>query len=215
MAVIGTFQAFTATQYASFDIQLTTSISLDNLVRSNILIAYSSGDDIEDITYSISGSAFTYTIAIQLPPDKKGVFTITASGNVILSLGGTKDTISPSPISITYDTTETVEPVVENIDMPAEITTGNLDILIDFNTEVVGLSVNSFIFTGLDDIPTPTILYATTPDPIVSPPATDRTLTGSPPQGARFYLLRFTFAEIPTGTLNIALEKGGARAYTA
>ena len=146
MPVTRTIQVV-GTQYSSFEALITVNNFLDKLVRSNIVLSYISGDSIEDITYTVRGTWKTYYVTVELPPNKKGSFSMMLIGDIVI-YSRDIDTISSPPVTVNYNTHETIEPEVEKVDMPSQLIQGEVDILIDFNVEISGLSADSFLFTG-------------------------------------------------------------------
>lgn len=92
--------------------------------------------DVSDARRTLSGRDDAYTLEIQIPPDRKGVLSVSGRGNVSLASSGTTEQLS-GMASMNFST---LIPRIIDTDMPSYTPGARYDAKIAYNVEVTGLS---------------------------------------------------------------------------
>ena len=102
-----------------------------------------------------------------------------------------------------------ITPQLVNVDSPDQLTVGNNDVLLDWNTEVEGVQASAFLIDGVNlTLQDSNIFYVDTPNPDVSPNAATRNVPIVPgTTRAKYYKLRFPVTDpVPVGNMNLYVK---------
>ena len=187
-------------------------------------IARVSGAALMGIEYYLLGKGTAFELIFEVPPDRNGVFRVSAVGEV-LKASGTWDAVTATATAkdVAYST---VVPEIVDYDIPANYVFGEkFYVLVAFNTPVTGWHLNNTLteiwieegarigtptpykWVGTD----PPNIHATVPDPLPS----DWQRLASPPGGhtgewhgeeGTYFLMDWLVSEGVSGTFNLTLR---------
>ena len=204
-----------------------------------------SGSDLTGVNYRIIGKERAFEVVVEVPPDRKGSFSVEITGTVLNPSTREWDTVTVAASTVTYDTRV---PRIVDYDIPADYTAGEkFDVKLDVGIVATGLHANNvqdvFILEGAANLmgtPTPykwtgtkpPDLQEVLPDDLTS---TDWTALESPDanlprtqennfdetgdqwhgESGRYFLVRWTVSENTTGVFNMTLREGMLRGPVA
>lgn len=152
----------------------------------------------------------SYTLTFVVPEGTKGSLQISipaATFNVSgqLTQRGPRSQQYLGRVVVDYE----IVPQLVNVDSPDQLTVGNNDVLLDWNTEVEGVQASAFLIDGVNlTLEDSNIFYRATPDPDISPNAASRNVPIVPgTTKAKYYKLRFPVtAPVPVGNMNLYVK---------
>ena len=180
---------------------------------------------IGDDKFKKNGKGRACEVVFEVPPDRKGSFSVAITGTVLNASTRKWDTVTVAASTVTYDTRI---PHIVNYDIPADYTVGEkFDVILQFdpaatfddpvaafnNTDATFLDF--FIFEGAD-LGTPN-LYRKTDNtfptlPLPTELGTDWTQDNLQTEEATIYLLRWeAVQEGAVGVFNLTLKPGAVR----
>ena len=184
-----------------------------------------SGSDLTGVNYRIIGKGRAFEVVVEVPPDRKGSFSVAITGTVLNPSTREWNTVTVTASTVTYDTRI---PRIVDYDIPADYTVGEkFDVILQFdpaatfddpvaafnNTDATFLDF--FIFEGAD-LGTPN-LYRKTDNtfptlPLPTELGTDWTQDNLQTEEATIYLLRWeAVQEGAVGVFNLTLKPGAVR----
>ena len=192
-----------------------------------------SGDSLEGIAYRLVGEGTTYTLILEVPPDRRGTLQIGCSGYVLQAGTLLWDDVTCTVETVHYDTRV---PFIENYEIPASYSIGEtFDLRIAFNVPVTGWHANNtlteiFIEEGArlgTHLPHKWV-GSSPPDWTTDVPAdltgTDWHVLAAPPNGhagpwhgeqGQYFLIRFEVSNADaTGIVNYTLRENAVRGPT-
>jgi len=92
---------------------------------------------------AVRGANRNYTLELQIPPDRRGVLSVSGAGNIVVASSGNMQSIS-GMTSVNFDTTV---PTIKDWHLPQYKVGERYDAKFEFNTKVTGLSLN-----GVSDV---------------------------------------------------------------
>ena len=130
--------------FASEEVGHTSIVGLD---KTDFGLHRLLGDEIFDFDYYITGSDLEYQLNIIPSMEKYGAFSVDIVGHVLKADGITNEVVLNHAIILYYDTRT---PNLVDFDMPDKITSGIVDIYLEFDLNSTGLSVDDFIYEGFE-----------------------------------------------------------------
>ena len=189
-----------------------------------------SGDALAGIAYRLVGEGTTYTLILEVPPDRSGTLQIGCGGYVLQAGTLLWDDVTCTVKTVHYDTRV---PFIEDYDIPASYRIGEtFDLGIAFNVPVTGWHANNtlteiFIEEGARlGTPLPhKWVGSAPPDWTTDVPAdltgTDWHVLATPPKGhagpwhgeqGQYFLIRFDVSNADaTGIVNYTLRENAVR----
>ena len=207
--------------------------------KSIFEVKHVSGDALTDIEYRLVGENTAFELVFEIPPDRKGRFSVAANGDVFKVSSSVWDNLSiATPKTVNYNT---IVPRIVDYDIPANYSLGApVDVRVAFNVRVTGWHVNNtlteiFIEEGVllgSALPykwtgtSPPDIHAAMPADLMG---TNWTLLATPPAGdptpgsngfdaegqwhgeeGQYFLIRFPDPQA-TGILNLTLRENAVR----
>ena len=223
-------------------IAIPLNFAADAIVPSKSIcrITRVSGSDLIGVNYRITGKKRAFEVVLEVPPDRKGSFSIAINATVLNASTRKWDTVTVAAKTITYDTRI---PRIVNYDIPPDYTVGEkFDVKMDVGIVATGLHANNvqdvFILEGAANMmgtPTPYKWTGTKPPNLQTVLPDDLTSTDwqqlkSPPAGTptpgsnnfdadgqwhgesgRYFLVRWTVSKGTTGVFNMTLRENSIR----
>lgn len=167
--------------------------------KSICRVTHVSGSELTGVNYRMIGKGRAFETVVEMPPNRKGSFSVAITGTVLNASTREWDTVSVAAKTVTYDTRV---PVLKDFDIPANYNFGEkFYVLVAFTTVVTGWHLNNtitqiFIEEGTRiGTPTPYKWIGTNPPDIHAPVtgelSTDKRFIGTnwerlsaPPAGA-------------------------------
>ena len=201
--------------------------------RSIFNITRVSGDALTGVDYRLVGEGTSYTLIIEVPPDRKGSLQIECDGDVLQADTLLWDDITCSTKTVDYDTRI---PFIKSINMPRNyVHNAIFDVVIQFTVPVTFINpttrwpgeqhatfLDHFIFEGAN-LGTPNLYrkknntYPTLPIGTVShtdqtPPTADWEIVSSTVSDSEIFLIRYNAVNENTkGTFNLTLREGSVQ----
>ena len=116
-------------------IAIPLNFAADAIVPSKSIcrITRVSGSDLIGVNYRITGKKRAFEVVVEVPPDRKGSFSIAINSTVLNASTRKWDTVTVAAKTITYDTRE---PKLINYDIPADYTLGEIfDVILQYEPE--------------------------------------------------------------------------------
>ena len=197
----------------------------ENVVAEKSIVAITrvSGDDLAGLEYRLVGEDTAFTLIVTVPPDRSGSFSVDLAGSVWKRTDSTWDTVSATAVTVDYST---VVPFLENYDVPASFTPGEIfDVVLQFNVPVTFVDpvdkfgspaatfLDHFIFEGAAlGLPT---LYRKLDDTYPALPIANLSEWSNidlTTEAATLYLIRFNpVNESAAGAFNLTLKEGSVK----
>lgn len=210
-------------------IAIPLNFAVDVIVPSKSIcrITRVSGSDLTGVNYRIIGKGRAFETIIEVPPDRKGSFSVAMTGTVLNTLREW-DTVTVAASTVTYDTRV---PRIVNYDIPAEYQIGEpFSVRVALNVPVTGWHANNTFTEGGIFLPEGAYLGAelpykwtgTSPPDFTVPVPDDLTntdwqLLATPPGGhqgewhgaeGQYFMIRFSEVdENATGIFQMTLRE--------
>ncbi len=111
--------------------------------RTVFVVQRVSGDALYDVEYYLVGNGTDYELIFQVPPNRKGSFSVDAEGNVLKEFSLTWDAVTVTPLTVIYDSGV---PRIVAFDIPASYSLGSpVDVRVAYNKIVTGWNANNTI----------------------------------------------------------------------
>lgn len=162
MAITGNFGTIEYREGGVIAIPLTFVGETNVIVPSKSIcrIRHDSGSDLTSVNYRMIGKGRAFEVVVEIPPDRKGSFSVDITGTVLNTSTREWDSVTVDAKTVAYNT---MVPVVENFEIPSAYVAGeNFDVRVAYNVRITGLSDNNvhevFILEGAANMmgtPTP------------------------------------------------------------
>lgn len=141
MAIAATFGTVEYRDGGVIAIPLTFTADVIVPSKSICRVTHVSGSDLTGVNYRMIGKGRAFETVVEMPPDRKGSFSVDITGTVLNASTSEWDTVTVAAKTVTYDTRV---PVLIDYDIPANYGFGEkFYVLVAFFTVVTGWHQNN------------------------------------------------------------------------